>query len=287
MGKLFSGAESSVMTERQKLEKRYKSGVSGILLIAVFSAVNLLLLLINSDKYFLFSAYIPYLLGDYAMFYTGRYPEEYYKEFPDIQFVGTSFFAVFVAFAVGVVLFYFVCWFFARQKRAVWLALALGLFAIDTIVMFVVVGFYIDMIIDVIFHVWAIVALALGISAYKKLKSIPAEAELPVDAEEESATEGIARDDSPVLRMADPDGKVKTFVEADYGTLHIVYQRAKRVNELIVNGRVYAEYEVLVEKEHALSAIVAGHEIVAGYDGKIMTFINVDGKQIAKKVRLI
>ncbi len=286
MGKLFAGIEPAVMTQREKLEKRYKSSLLSLLLIAAFSGVNLLLLLINSDKYFLFSAYIPYLLGDYAMFYSGRYPEEYYKEQPDLQFFGTEIFAVLVVAAVSVVLFYLLCWFFARKKKAVWLVLSLALFAIDTLVMFVVVGFYIDMIIDVIFHIWAIAALAMGISAYIKLKDLPAE-EFSVSDEAEADTKAVSREDSPVLRMADPDSKVKTFVEADFGALHIAYVRARRVNELIVNGRVYAEFEVLVEKEHTLSAIVDGHEITVGYDGKIMTFINVDGSEIAKKVRLI
>lgn len=287
MGKLFSGIEPVGKTQREKLEKRYKSSLSSLLLITVFSGVNLFLLLINSDKYFLFSAYIPYLLGDYAMFYSGRYPEEYYKEFPDIQFIDTLFFAVLVVLAVAVVLFYLVSWFFARKKKAVWLVLALGLFAIDSLVMFVVVGFYTDMIIDVIFHIWAIVSLALGISAYIKLKDIPEDAEMAVIAEENTKMKDAAREDSSVIRMADPDSKVKTFAEADFGTLHISYQRAKRVNELIVNGRVYAEFEVLVENAHTLSAVVNGHEIEAGFDGKFTVFINVDGKQIAKKTRII
>ncbi len=287
MGKLFGNVESAVMTERMKLERRYKSSLSSLLLIAAFSGVNLLLLLINSDTYFLFSAYIPYLLGDYAMFFSGRYPEEYYADIPDMEFFGTEIFAVFVAVAVVFVLFYLLSWFFARKKKAVWLVLSLSLFVIDTLVMFIVVGFYIDMIMDIIFHVWAIVSLALGISAYLKLKKLPEEEEIPVIPEDVPVTDVMYPEDTPVLRMADPDGKAKTFVEADYGAFHISFQRAKRVNELIVNGRVYAEFEVLVENAHTLEAVVGGHKIEAGYDGKFMTFINVDGKEIAKKARII
>ena len=287
MGKLFGNIEPAVMTERQKLEKRYRSALSSLLLIAAFSGVNLLLLLINSDKYFLFSAYIPYLLGDYAMFFGGRYPAETYTEFPDIVFFGTGVFAAITAAAVLFVLFYLLCWFFAKKKKAVWLIFALSLFVIDTIIMFVVVGFYIDMIIDVIFHVWAIVSLALGISAHIKLKKLPEEEEIPVTAENAPLTDTMCPDDSPVLYMAEADQRVKIFVEADFGALHIVYQRAKRANELIVNGRVYARYEVLAESAHTLSAVVGGHKIEAGYDGKIMTFISVNGKEIAKKKRFI
>lgn len=287
MGKLFGNVEPVVMTERQKLERRYKSSLSSLLLITVFSGVNLVLLLTNSDSYFLFSAYIPYLLGDYAMFFGGRYPAEYYADVPDIEFFGTEIFAVFVAAAVLFVLFYLVCFLFARKKKAVWLIFALSLFVIDTIVMFVVVGLSVDMIMDIIFHVWAIVSLALGIAAYLKLKKLPEEEEIPDVPENVPVTDVMYPEDSSVLRMADPDEKAKTFVEADFGAFHISFQRAKRVNELIINGRVYAEYEVLFESAHTLEAVVGGHKIEAGYDGMTMTFINVDGKEIAKKRRLI
>ncbi len=287
MNKMSGSFDAPVITERQKLERRYKGALSSLLLIAAFSGVNLLLLLINSDTYFLFSAYIPYLLGDYAMFFCGRYPAEVYADVPDIEFFGTEIFAVFVAAAVVFVLFYLLCFLFARKKKAVWLIFALTLFVIDTLVMFIVVGFYIDMIMDIIFHVWAIVSLALGISAYLKLKKLPEEEEIPGIPEDVPVTDVMYPEDSPVLRMADPDQKAKTFVEADYGAFHISFQRAKRVNELIVNGRVYAEYEVLFETAHTLEAVVGGHKIEAGYDGKVMTFIYVDGKEIAKKARII
>lgn len=287
MGKLFGNTEPAVMTERQKLEKRYRSALSSLLLIAAFSGVNLLLLLINSDKYFLFSAYIPYLLGDYAMFYGGKYPAKAYTEFPDVVFFGTPVFAGIVAVAVLFVLFYLLCWFFAKKKKAQWLIFALSLFVIDTLVMFFVVGFEAGMIIDVIFHVWAIVVLSLGISAHLKLKSLPEEEEFPVSPENAPVTDVMCPDDSPVLRTADLSETVKTFTEADYGALHISYRRTKRANELIVNGRVYAEYVIFNESAHTLSAVVGGHKIEAGYDGKIMTFISVNGKEIARKKRFI
>lgn len=287
MGKLFGNAEPVVIAERQKLERRYKGALSSLLLIAAFSGVNLLLLLINSDTYFLFSSYIPYLLGDYAMYFCGKYPAEVYADVPDMEFFGTGVFAAVVAVAVLIVLFYLLCWFMAKKKKAVWLIFALSLFVLDTIIMFIVVGFSMEVIMDIVFHVWVIVSLALGISAFLKLKKLPEEEEIPDLSENAPVTDVMCPEDSPVLRMADPDQKAKTFVEADYGALHISFQRAKRVNELIVNGRVYAQYEVLFESAHTLEAVVGGHKIEVGYDGKFMTFINVDGKEIAKKTRLI
>ncbi len=287
MSKFFSEMNAVNLTPRQKLERRYKSSLSSLLLIAAFSSINLGLLLMNSDRYFLFSSYIPYLLGDYAMFFSGRYPEEYYSDIPDIEFFGTPVFAVFIAAAVLFILFYLICWLFARKNKGVFLVLALSLFVIDTLVMFIVVGFSLDMLTDVIFHIWALVALILGVSAHIKLKELPEETETETGFPEEATDEGIVLENSPVLRISDPEVKGKTFVEADFGSMHIAFRRTKRVNELIVNGNVYDEYEVLFEKEHCLSANVNGHRIEAVYDGKIMCYINVDGKTVAKKARLI
>ena len=287
MGKLLNDANTVNLTPRLKFERRYKSALSSLLLIAAFSGINLGLLLMNSDRYFLFSAYIPYLLGDYAMYFGGKYPEETYADVPDIEFFGTPVFAVFVAAAVTVIIFYVVCWLLARKNKGVFLIFSLTLFIIDTLVMFVVVGVSLEMLIDIIFHIWAIVALALGASAHMKLKNLPSEEEIGENIPENTVSGSFPFENSPVLRVFDPDERGKVFVEADFDSMHIVFRRAKRVNELIVNGNVYAEYEVLFEKEHRLSADVNGHRIEAVYDGRIMCCILVDGRQIAKKARLI
>lgn len=285
----FSGNfNAKAVSTREQLEKRYKNSTSNLLLVAVFSAINLVLLLVNSDSYFLFSAYIPYLLGDYAMFFSGRYPEEYYADVPDMEFFGTSFFAAFVAVAVIFILFYVLSWFFARKNKGVWLVLSLALFVIDTLVMFAVIGFSMEMIMDIVFHIWVIVSLSLGISAFFKLRRLPDEAFAPVAQYPmpENGEASFAFENSPVLRIVDPDEKARSFVEADWNGHHIVFRRTKRVNELVVDGRVYAEFEVLIETEHALQANIDGHVIKAAYDGRMTTYIFVDGKEVAKKVRL-
>ena len=279
--------ENKALTPGQKLEKRYKSSLTSLLTIAVFSGINLLLLLLNTDYYFLFSSYIPYLLGDYAMFYSGRYPEEYYSDVPDIEFFGTEIFAVLIAVAVAVILFYVLSWYFAKKKKAVWLVFSTGLFAADTLVMFFVIGFSPEMILDVIFHIWAMVSLILGVFAYMKLKKLPGETVVVTDNTEVSESSFVFTENSPILRVFDPDEKGKSFVEAEYEGIKIIFRRAKRVNELIINGNVYAEYEVLTEKEHTLSADFNNHRIEAVYDGSFMCYINVDGQTIAKKARLI
>jgi len=64
------------------------------------------------------------------------------------------------------------------------------------------------------------------------------------------------------------------------------YKTSKMVNELVINGYVYAEMEMEVEANHMLSAVVNGHLIQAGYESAgSYSYINVDGVQVAKKMR--
>ena len=92
--------------------------------------------------------------------------------------------------------------------------------------------------------------------------------------------------DSPVLRYADPDKKCRVFLEIQQDGLHICYRRVGRVNELVINGRVYDEYKALLEFSHALTARVGGHFVEAGFDGDQQSYILLDGVQIAEKTRL-
>jgi diguanylate cyclase (GGDEF)-like protein len=43
-----------------------------------FTIINIILLVTNTNTYFLFSAYIPYLIADFAMYFGGKYPAFYH-----------------------------------------------------------------------------------------------------------------------------------------------------------------------------------------------------------------
>ena len=77
------------------------------------------------------------------------------------------------------------------------------------------------------------------------------------------------------------------MVAAQVEGLDIVFRRVKRVSELVIDGKVYGEWEALIESAHALTAMVSGHRIQAGFDGAAHSFIYVDGNLIATKLRLI
>ena len=81
--------------------------------------------------------------------------------------------------------------------------------------------------------------------------------------------------------------KSKTLLEADVLGHKVLYRRVKKTNELVIDGRVYDEYVATFEFQHELAAIIDGHEITAGFDGKISSFITLDGQTVAKKTRLI
>lgn len=186
------------ISERQILANKCSNASHNILLVVAFTAINIILLVANSNSYFLFSAYIPYALADIGMFLCGMYPAEYYTEFfPGMEFLPKGVFVVTLVIAVVILVLYLLCWIFARKFKIGWLITALVLFSIDTIVLLLFNGFVIDFVIDYIFHAWVIFSLINGLVAYTKLKKLPAEEEQPVAATVLNA-EPVAEETPPV-----------------------------------------------------------------------------------------
>lgn len=179
--------EAQPISQRQRLEGNYAAARKNILLVLAFTTINLILLVANSNTYFLFSAYIPFAIVDWGMFLSGRYPAEVYSQFEDFEPLGMSLLVISLVIAVVICLLYLLCWLFSDKKRVGWLITALVLFATDTILM-LLGGIGLESIMDVIFHGWVIISLSMGISAYFKLKKLPPEEE-PVSAEEPASTE--------------------------------------------------------------------------------------------------
>ena len=151
--------------------------------------------------------------------------------------------------------------------------------------MFALMGFELESIIDIVFHAWIIISLSLGINSYCKLKKLPVqEADASQLQQTEERQEGFAN--SQTLRAADTNVKARTLIETEVFGHTVTYRRVKRVNELVVDGIVYDELEILIEGKHSLEANVDGHLIQAGFDGAIHSYLKVDGELIAKKVRL-
>ena len=59
MANFFNSSKVKEGTQREIFESKYNSSIMNILLVVVFSFVNVVLLAVNSNTYFLFSAFIP------------------------------------------------------------------------------------------------------------------------------------------------------------------------------------------------------------------------------------
>ena len=163
------------------------------MLVFAFTAINIILLATNSNTYFLFSAYIPFILVDFGMFFSGMYPTEYYAEyFPDMVYSPKSFFAIMLVIAVVILAVYVLCFLFAKKKKSGWLIFALVFFSIDTVAMFLFNGIVLESIIDYVFHAWVIVSFANGISAFNKLKKLPEDT--PIVEAAEATTEEVTKE---------------------------------------------------------------------------------------------
>lgn len=287
MANLFNNKQSGKpTTQRGNLETRYNSSINNILLVVGFSVINIILLVTNANTYFLFSAFIPYFAVDYGMYFCGIYPEEYYYDVPDMVFEDKSVLWIAIAVAAVSLLIYLLCWFLAKKKKVGAVIFALVLFLIDTVVMLWLTGFSMDSIFDIVIHIWVISYLVIAIVTYFKMKKLPEE-DADTANEDEDEEEVLPEGNSPILRRADEEVKARVLLEAEVHGYRIVYRRVKKVNELVVNDKVYDEYEALVEFPHTLRCVVDGHKIEMTYDSSSRMYIFFDGEQVAKKLRIV
>lgn len=270
----------SNQTPRQLLASKFTNARHNILLVVIFTAINIILLATNSNTYFLFSAYIPFALVDLARFFCGMYPAELYVgEYALGTYLDSSVFYVVLAVAAAILVLYLLAWIFSGKNKVGWLVFTLVFFGIDTVLMLLLNGIAMDSLMDIVFHAWVVLSLINGISAYAKLKKLDKEPAQPTDEE-------TVRVDTPMLRFADEDVKARVLLEAEAVGHKIVYRRVKRVNELVIDGRVYDEYVALAEFAHTLKACIDGHTVEAGMESSGQSFIVVDGQIVAKKLRL-
>ena len=196
-------------SSRQLYEQKYNASRANLLLLILFTAINLILLVINADFYFLFSAFIPYFMTSMAMLFCGMLPDEYYTDgLEGMEFFDESVFYIVLAVSVVITLVYLATWIFSSKGRVGWMITALALFSLDTVAMLSLGGVALDSIIDLLFHIWVIYYLAIGIHAHYKLKNLPPEEEAPTLTEEalseaDYATDGFDYTDNSDSRDTD------------------------------------------------------------------------------------
>lgn len=271
---------------KQALEEKYRNLRNNLLLVVVFTLINIILLITQSNKYFLFSAYIPYAIVDIGMLVCGMYPDEFYGEnFSKADTISPSMFAVFLAIALIMVILYLVSWIFSKKNKVGWMIFALAFFSVDTVLMLAIYGIQLDILIDILFHLWVIISLVIGINANSKLKKIlPEEVEI-LESINIGEPQGNLQN-SGIIRTADLNTKARIFLQTIASGHNITYRRVKNVKELVIDGNVYDEVESLVEYAHSLKAQIDGHLIEVGYDGRFHSYLKIDGQMVARKLRL-
>ena len=161
---------------RALYEQNYKISRMNLLIVTAITAINLILLITNSNSYFLFSAFIPYFIAGTGMMLCGHFPEDYYTDdLAGMNFLDDSFFVITLLIAIVLTLLYLLAWVMSSKNRVGWLIFALVLFGLDTLGMFLINGLALADILDVLFHGWVIYYLIMGIMAHKNLKNLPPE----------------------------------------------------------------------------------------------------------------
>lgn len=160
--------------ERQMLKNKYNSARYNLLAVVIFTAINIIMAAFGTGGYFLFSATIPYVITITGLVLCGMMPEEFYEGLDGMYFLNESFFYITLAISALILVLYLLCFFFSK-KRTLWVKIALGMFIIDSAFMLLYYGIALDMLFDVLFHVWVIWILVSGLKAEKKLRSLPPE----------------------------------------------------------------------------------------------------------------
>ena len=264
------------------LNNLYNGARSNLLLVVVFTFVNILLLIFNSSLYFLFSATFPY----YAVAFGQAYSE---------VFGNPAFYGVGLGLAVIALALYLLCWFLSKKKRG-WLVFAAVLFGLDCLVLlgsFFFLEFDFSVIIDVIFHVWVMVSLIRGVTAQNKLnRLVPQSPVMPVDytGPDIQDTSFILRDetqaDTVPLHPVDPEAKNRVLIEAEHAGMSIQVIRSGRTTQFVVNGMVYMEQESLIEGTYSWDIQVSGIPYHYELNAAGQQTLSSGQEELAKKLRL-
>lgn len=255
----------------------YKTARGNLLAMLILTAVNTLLALTGSDRYYLFTDFAAYI---WAVFARGFY-----------DFTGEAKWLVLgAAGAVLVMAVYFLCWLLSKKRRG-WLTAALVLFSVDTaaLVAGLVTAFEASSILDVVFHGLLLWYLAMGVRRGREAMEEPegqreTPEPLPRNTEFYDASMG-ERPNSPSLGQP-AEGKHRTLLTAAYGSHEIEVRRSYGLTELIVDGRVYGRQEGVVETGYTIRARVSGHDVETEFTPTGKQLLRVDGQVIARKQRL-
>lgn len=173
---LFHNRQSEPLSLHTKLASRYQSARTNLLIAVAFTVLNAILLASGGDSYFLFSIFVPYYVVLMGMLLCGKFPAEFYGEdMEGFEFFGNGLLIAAIVIAVLMLALYVLCFVMSSRWRGGWLIAALVLMIVDTLLMLWLGGFDADTVTDLIFHLWVVVYLAMGVHACYKLRTLPPE----------------------------------------------------------------------------------------------------------------
>ncbi len=261
--------------------KRYAAARADLLIMTVLTILNIVTMFFGNESMMLFSASIPYFAVGSGYWYNDK----------ELLIFG-------IIIAVISISLYLLCWILSK-KRYQWLIVATVLFAIDSAYMlwlYFSAGELASGVFDIVIHALVLYYLIAGIITGKKLKALKEEGRLGegiADDETLSKTQyeytenDEETENSVYKRRADIDTKFRVLAEAAHNGHSIIYRRVKRNNELVIDGYIYDEIEMLIETPHVLSAKIDGDLIQAGLRNPSNSFISVNGNEIVKKIRIM
>jgi len=159
---------------REAYTAKYNSARMNLLLVLAMTLVNVVILACGSDRYFLFSATIPYFLVTLGMLWTGKMPDEYYIDWPEtMPFLNSVVLVIMIVLAAIILGIYLCCFIFSNKNRVGWMLTAAIFFGIDTLGMILITGIGVDSLIDVLFHGWVLYYLISGTINGFRIKNLP------------------------------------------------------------------------------------------------------------------
>lgn len=154
-------SEEVNMNSRAEAEKRFNSARNNLLWVMGFSLVNVILRLLGSGMYMLFSATFPLVMIDLGLELKGI-------------FLTIGIIAAFVS-----IVCYGICYLLSKKHKA-FILVSLILFSIDTLflIWILTLGFDISLLLDIAFHAWVLYSLSMGVKAWVNLKKMPPDEEI-------------------------------------------------------------------------------------------------------------
>lgn len=150
---------------------RYNTGRSVLLLTLLFTVLNCVILAAGGDSYYLYSLMMPYRIIFYGLYLTGKLPADYYEP-TETQFLDPGLFYAALAVSAVIIALFLISYILSKKKVG-WLVLGLVMFAVDCVylaIIYIMYGFALSDIIDVLFHVWCLISLVTGVICGYKIK---------------------------------------------------------------------------------------------------------------------